>query len=226
MLSAIWRKAPQPVPEEARTRPAPIATTQKETQLLKESSAEKRRDRGILPTSPAFLGKEKEFAEKLAAGTPAAGVVVPLSEPLARPSAPLATVVDDAPFTAYEKKLLYPAKRSIDPLLFSIQAGETERFRALCAGRFKEKEIRTETKLAMLWFGLPIEPLPYNDFQGTSSLGDRLFDLGDDLPAKSINEPLKFLNSYDDRTYEFDEFRGGKWSLFHPNPRVSYTLSC
>jgi len=204
MLTALWRKGPAVAPEgEAPAQgppalPAAIATTRRGALRLKEENAERRRDRNIRPDDPVFLAKEAEFAAQLA--VPVVEGEYPtnlLHEPINR----LAQVVTEARFTDYEQKLLYPVSRSLNPLLFSIQAEETKRFRALCGRRFQGKDVLTETKLAMLWFGLPIEPLPHNDFHGSGTTDLRLID---DVPSYAREEPLKFLNHYDNRTYEQD----------------------
>jgi hypothetical protein len=181
-------------PADAREDEARQRKRNRDAEKQREENAEKRRNRDITPADNAFMTKEREFEGKLA-----------------DPKMTFGAILEQAGFTKYEMKLLYPATEKLDPLMHRIQQGNTETFKILCDGAFKDKIIMLETKLAMLYFGLPIEPMPYRARLGIDDpiLGDEDEDYNwvDGEMGTFSKEPLKFLNSYEKRTYDQEPSR-------------------
>ena len=87
-------------------------------------------------------------------------------------------------FTKYEARMFFTQDRSD---LKRIQSGNTERFRALHAERFNSVESSLITKLTMMYFGLPIEPVEaILDSETEAELQSREAE-------DSQHRPLKFL---------------------------------
>lgn len=156
-----------------------------------EEDAEKRRRRDVLPTDAIFLAKETDFEEQLGVDR-----------------AKVADIINNGGFTTFEKKLLCPTTREINLDLFKIQTLNKSRFQRLCAGTFQGKDIQVQTKLAMLWFGLPVEPLD-SGIVDASALGIRIALTPKPAKEAATNTPapLQFLNRYHTRTYEDDRAR-------------------
>ncbi len=193
----LWgaRKAAQPPPQHAEDADAEIQKNKTDEQREQEASA--RRDFMVHWIDQKFVDKEREFAVQLA-----------------DPAKTTSSIVSHH-FTAFERKLLYPASKKTDPELFQVQQDNRERFDELCAGRFAGKPVLLETKLAMLWFGLPVEPMklprrpigfgfafggPEEDYEND----DEDLDLMGNGLTKYEPQPLKFLNYHDNRSYGKD----------------------
>lgn len=107
-------------------------------------------------------------------------------------------------FTPSERELALPA--TSPPYLVELQADRTERYRRLLAGRFDGVEDTTVTRLTMLYFGLPVEPIMSDMFRALDAEVEMLD--GADVRTYQVRPPLHFLTAYDHRHYGRDELRG------------------
>ncbi|KAF4983523.1 hypothetical protein FZEAL_1058 [Fusarium zealandicum] len=97
-------------------------------------------------------------------------------------------------FTHHEARLFFPSDRAD---LKKLQDDNTERYNALLAGRLKGVDRSLASKLTMLYFGLPIEPME-------NPLDDLAMDLGlkePDHPRYNVEPPLHFLTAHDSRNW-------------------------
>lgn len=104
-------------------------------------------------------------------------------------------------FTHHEARMLILSDRDD---VKALQADNTERFNALLEGRLKGVGRNLGTKLTMLYFGLPIEPLisPLDELE-MEFRGQK-----DDGPRYTIQPPLHFLTAHDNRNWGKDALRG------------------
>ncbi len=112
-------------------------------------------------------------------------------------------------FTKYEARMFVAQDRSD---LKEIQTRNTERFKALLAERFNSVESSLITKLTMMYFGLPVEPIQAALDSTTESELQLREEEDDNQP------PLEFLSKAEDHSktspkgthvlhYDTDHFR-------------------
>ncbi|KAL2110842.1 hypothetical protein VUR80DRAFT_669 [Thermomyces stellatus] len=107
-------------------------------------------------------------------------------------------------FTPPERELAIPATSPL--YLVELQADRTARYRRLLASRFRGVEDDTATRLTMLYFGLPSEPVMSGMFRALDADVEMLD--GADVRTYEVRPPLHFLTAYDHRHYGRDELRG------------------
>ncbi|KAL2755647.1 hypothetical protein ACRALDRAFT_1082203 [Sodiomyces alcalophilus JCM 7366] len=140
----------------------------------------------ITPSDPEWPPVEQEFRELLN-----------------YPSVTIGQLLDEY-FTPHEKRLVIPAV--VPASLAHVQAENTKRFKRLLAVRFRGHTITLATKFAMLWFGLPVEPLLPQLFDHARYQVDTTDDLG--LQEIEVRPPLHFLTAHDQRNYGKEELSG------------------
>lgn len=91
-------------------------------------------------------------------------------------------------FTKYEVRMFVAQDRSD---LKEIQKRNTERFKALFAERFNSLESGLITKMTMMYFGLPVEPIQ----EKLDSRTETELQVRDE--EDSQRPPLKYLDKYD-----------------------------
>ncbi|RSM12090.1 hypothetical protein CEP52_002650 [Fusarium oligoseptatum] len=104
-------------------------------------------------------------------------------------------------FTFHEARMLSASDRAD---IKNLQDVNTERYNALLRGRFLGVERDLVSKLTMLYFGLPVEPL-------TSLLEELVneFNLNQpDVPMYNVQPPLHFLSAHKARNWGKDHLRG------------------
>ncbi|TDZ34542.1 hypothetical protein C8035_v010842 [Colletotrichum spinosum] len=134
-----------------------------------------------------------------------AAVVDKFRRLLARPSVRVQDILDDH-FTPHERNLFLPA--SEPPSLRDCQRDNTKRYEALLGGRFKGHVPTLASKFAMLYFGLPVEPI-LSEYSSLSTSGPD-FDDGDDVHHVEARPPLHFLTAHDRRNFGHDSMKGQK----------------
>lgn len=107
-------------------------------------------------------------------------------------------------FTPTERLLALPA--TSPPYLVETQAAHTRRYRRLLRGRFAGVEDDAATRLTMLYFGLPAEPLMSGMFRAVDADVEMLD--GEDARVYEVVPPLHFLTAHDHRNWGQDELRG------------------
>lgn len=107
-------------------------------------------------------------------------------------------------FTTQERKLFLTATEPRS--LRDCQEGNTRRYWSLIAGRFKDCHLSFATKLTMLYFGLPVEPIMSALFRYAKPDFD--VDDGDEMCDVEIRPPLHFLTAHNHRNYGHDHMRG------------------
>lgn len=107
-------------------------------------------------------------------------------------------------FTPYERQLALPA--TSPAWLVKEQRQYTARYRRFLAGRFAGVDDDAATRLTMLYFGLPAEPLMSGMFRALDP-DVEMMD-GADARIYEVRPPLHFLTAYDHRHYGRDELRG------------------
>ncbi|GKT41371.1 uncharacterized protein ColSpa_01552 [Colletotrichum spaethianum] len=104
-------------------------------------------------------------------------------------------------FTAHERKLFMPATEPLS--LRNCQEDNSRRYRSLISGRFKSCHLSMATKFAMLYFGLPVEPILSELVE--SAKPD--FDV-DDWDVLYDVEGLSLRGGgYDDEDFEMEDVR-------------------
>ncbi|RSL49996.1 hypothetical protein CEP54_012153 [Fusarium duplospermum] len=104
-------------------------------------------------------------------------------------------------FTHHEARMLLASDRAD---IKNLQDANTERYNALLQGRFLGVKRDMVSKLTMLYFGLPVEPL-------TSLLEELVNEFGlnqPDVPMYNIQPPLHFLSAHEARNWGKDHLRG------------------
>ncbi|WQF87860.1 Putative Zinc finger C2H2-type [Colletotrichum destructivum] len=112
-------------------------------------------------------------------------------------------------FTTQERKLFLTATEPRS--LRDCQESNTRRYWSLIAGRFKDCHLSFATKLTMLYFGLPVEPIMSLLFQYAKPDFD--VDDGDEMCDVEIRPPLHFLTAHNHRNYGHDHMRGAEASF-------------
>ncbi|KAK0649009.1 hypothetical protein B0T16DRAFT_409262 [Cercophora newfieldiana] len=164
------------------------------------ASAPSRWQPDIDPLSDEFFAVVGQFDEALTAGEGRAGSIAEVLQ---------------SRFSPYERDLLAPADRKSNPTLAEIQKRNAKLYSELLKtprfGNWAEKA-DLSFKLAMLHFGLPVEPMLFNywknwgDYAGeTSESESDEWMIGD--PTEPEQGSLRFLNEYHSRTYGRDESR-------------------
>lgn len=104
-------------------------------------------------------------------------------------------------FTKHESQLLV---HSDHPHLKQLQDEDTLRYEKLIAGRFKDSEQAMASKMAMLYFGLPVEPI----FSAMSLVASKMNHAGSDAPVYEAAKPLHFLTAHSQRNWGRIELAG------------------
>lgn len=109
-------------------------------------------------------------------------------------------------FTYHEARMLLASDR---PDIKSLQDANTERYNALLQGRFHGVERDLVSKLTMLYFGLPVEPMvsPIEELANEFGLNQP------DVPMFNVQPPLHFLSAHEARNWGKDRLRGELASL-------------
>ncbi|KAI8658224.1 hypothetical protein NCS55_01097800 [Fusarium keratoplasticum] len=104
-------------------------------------------------------------------------------------------------FTYHEARMLLASDRAD---IKSLQDVNTERYNALLEGRFRGVERDLVSKLTMMYFGLPVEPL-------TPLLEELVNEFGlnqPNVPMYNVKPPLHFLSAHQARNWGKDNLRG------------------
>ncbi|SPO06153.1 uncharacterized protein DNG_08842 [Cephalotrichum gorgonifer] len=107
-------------------------------------------------------------------------------------------------FTRSERLLALPA--TAPDYLVAAQDENAARYRRLLQGRFRGVEDDAVTRLTMLYFGMPAEPLMYGLFKAVDEDVEMLD--GADARIYEVTPPLHFLTAHDRRNWGRDELRG------------------
>lgn len=155
---------------------------------VSESEAQKRIDIAVLPSDKKWIETHQAFQELLSNTDMTIGQIL------------------SANFTQHEAHLFVLSRSKI---LKAIQEDNTRRFRTLLQDRFQEITSDTPTKLTMLYFGLPIEPVDF-------SLADMTFNTEirePEPPRYAVDPPLHFLTAFKERNWG-DEALIGKLDMY------------
>ncbi|PON30894.1 hypothetical protein TGAM01_v200314 [Trichoderma gamsii] len=162
------------------------------TSTVTESEAQERIDLGISPSDEKWNSTYRMFEDLFADED------TPIGEILA------------SKFTQHEICLFM---LSASKVLKAIQDDNTARFNALLQTRLQDAAPEIITKLTMLYFGLPIEPIDF-------SLTDMTYKMEirePDSPQSVGDRPLQFLTAHKQRNWG-DESLIGKEDQSHPIP--------
>ncbi|RFU76981.1 hypothetical protein TARUN_5228 [Trichoderma arundinaceum] len=160
--------------------------------IITDDEAQDRIDIAISPKDRKWIDTHRAFQELLADPDMTIGQILSLN------------------FTQHEAHLLVLSRSTI---LKAIQADNTRRFQTLLHGRFQGVVADTPTKLTMLYFGLPIEPIDF-------SLAEMSFEMEirePEPPRYAADPPLHFLTAHKDRNWG-DETLIGKEDRSYPVP--------
>ncbi|KAL2676568.1 hypothetical protein Neosp_010331 [[Neocosmospora] mangrovei] len=104
-------------------------------------------------------------------------------------------------FTYHEARMLLASDR-VD--VKSLQDANTERYNALLQGRFRGVKRDLVSKLTMMYFGLPVEPLksPLEELVNEFGLNEP------HVPMYNVQPPLHFLSAHQARNWGKDSLRG------------------
>jgi hypothetical protein len=104
-------------------------------------------------------------------------------------------------FTWHEARMFVPADRHD---LNALQQRNTQRYNALLAGRFKDVGKSLATKMTMLYFGLPVEPM-------VMPLDELVREIETREPEGqrwTVDPPLHFLTAHSHRNWGKDALMG------------------
>jgi len=135
----------------------------------------------IGPNDPQWVKKHKFFSKRLKSDTPIKDII-------------------REDFTYYESRMLMPSDRAD---VKELQTANTKRYEALLNDRFKGVEDSLETKLTMMYFGLPIAPM--EDILKELSLA---VGMEEEVPLYNIKPPMHFLTAHDRRNWGKDSLKG------------------
>ncbi|KAK7424012.1 hypothetical protein QQZ08_008836 [Neonectria magnoliae] len=113
-------------------------------------------------------------------------------------------------FTRHEARMFLPSDR---PDIRSIQESNTERFHKLRSGRFSTVDDSLATKLTMMYFGLPVEPM----VSPLDELAKEMKQKPSEGPLYNVAPPLHFLTAHNHRNWGNDGLRGQEAPI-HPAP--------
>ncbi|KAK7417823.1 hypothetical protein QQX98_004297 [Neonectria punicea] len=113
-------------------------------------------------------------------------------------------------FTSHEARMFVPSDR---PDTRSIQESNTERFHKLRSGRFSAVDDSLATKLTMMYFGLPVEPMA----SPLDELAKETKQKPSEGPLYNVTPPLHFLTAHNHRNWGNDGLRGQEAPI-HPVP--------
>lgn len=153
------------------------------TSTVAESEAQERIDLGVLPSDEKWNATYRMFEDLFADED------TPIGEILA------------SKFTQHEIRLFM---LSTSKTLKAIQDDNTTRFHALLQTRLQDAAPEIITKLTMLYFGLPIEPID-------CSLTDMTYKMEirePDSPQSVGDRPLQFLTAHKQRSWGDDSLIG------------------
>lgn len=106
-----------------------------------------------------------------------------------------------ANFTQHEARMFVPSDRHD---LHALQQRNTDRYNALLQGRFKDVEQSLATKITMMYFGLPVEPM-------AMPLDDLVREIETREPEGQrweVDPPLHFLTAHEHRNWGKDSLKG------------------
>ncbi len=96
-------------------------------------------------------------------------------------------------------------------IILDIQKEHTKEYKELLEGQLKGQKTNIITKLTMLHFGLPVEPLSLQNIINAGKDESDKEDAPEDLPRVQrimfAEKPLQFLDSYHERSYGFPILR-------------------
>ncbi|KAJ9150226.1 hypothetical protein NKR23_g3719 [Pleurostoma richardsiae] len=194
-------RAPPEETKDSRPKPTPLELSVRTDAKKRQDAASGRWKQGatITGVSAAFLEREVFFRRLL-------------SDPRWTVDAILAEH-----FTAHERRLLVPADPRREPLLHRVQADGRRRYGVLVlkSRRFAGKRADLAFKLAALWFGLPVAPMAFGVEDGARRRRAHERDgaeESDEWDSGSEGEftpeePLRFLNKHDKRSWGKDGLR-------------------
>ncbi|KAL7927049.1 hypothetical protein ACQKWADRAFT_327029 [Trichoderma austrokoningii] len=162
------------------------------TSTVTESEAQERADLAILPSDDKWNETYRMFADLFADENTSIGEILA------------------SKFTQHEISLFM---LSASKILKAIQDDNTERFHTLLRTRLRDVAPEMITKLIMLYFGLPIEPIDF-------SLTDMTYKMEIREPAspQSVGDPpLGFLTAHKERNWGDENFIGRE-DQSHPIP--------
>ncbi|KAK2678990.1 hypothetical protein RAB80_004171 [Fusarium oxysporum f. sp. vasinfectum] len=149
----------------------------------------------IGPNDSQWVKKHKFFSKRLKSDTPIKDII-------------------REDFTYYESRMLMPSDRAD---VKELQTANTKRYEALLNDRFKGVEDSLETKLTMMYFGLPIAPM--EDILKELSLA---VGMEEEVPLYNIKPPMHFLTAHDRRNWGKDSLKAKEaFSRPVPVPRAS-----
>jgi hypothetical protein len=100
---------------------------------------------------------------------------------------------------------------STQGIILDIQKEQTEQYKELLKGQLEGAKNNIITKLTMLHFGLPVEPLSMMNILNAGTDEDDPDDAPADLPRVQrivfTEKPLEFLDLYHERSYGFPMLR-------------------
>ncbi|KAH7172842.1 hypothetical protein DER46DRAFT_657512 [Fusarium sp. MPI-SDFR-AT-0072] len=134
----------------------------------------------IGPSDSQWVKKHKFFSKRLKSDTPIKDIV-------------------RENFTYHESRMLMPSDRAD---MKELQAANTKRYEALLNDRFKGVEDSLETKLTMMYFGLPIAPMEDILKELCMAVG-----LEEEVPLYNIKPPMHFLTAHDRRNWGKDSLK-------------------
>lgn len=95
--------------------------------------------------------------------------------------------------------------------ILESQRENTQEYKVLLSTTFKGEKDNLATKIAMIHFGLPVEPLTLNNILGADTDEDDLPDPAEPLPRVQrimwSEKPLEFLDTYHERSFGFPMLR-------------------
>ncbi|KAL7954080.1 hypothetical protein V8C34DRAFT_320259 [Trichoderma compactum] len=147
-----------------------------QTSSITEEQAQKRIDLRVTPQDKKWNDTLQEF-QKLHADTDmTTGQIL------------------SAKFTTHEARLFIPSESEI---IKSIQKENVCRFRERFESRFRGITLDIPTKLTMLYFGIPVEPMNFSIEEMTFKMESRKSE----PPRYAINPPLHFLTAHKERSW-------------------------
>jgi len=133
-------------------------------------------------------------------------------EELRRPKKTVLDVVDENLLEEHKLYLLPPPQNNE---ILKTQNEHTQLYKESLAsgGRFSGQKDNLATKLTMLFFGWPIEPITLNNISNSAKDEDEHDPPDDEVPPPRIQriiyaeKPLEFLDKYNERSYGFPILR-------------------
>lgn len=117
-------------------------------------------------------------------------------------------------FSPQDRELLMPA--TSPHYLVAMQQDNTKRYHQLISLRFPSERPGIALKLALAYFGHPVEPVHVELFR----VIDEDIAMVDcvDLAPHSTNPPLHFLTAHDERNWGIESMKGKQGLFYSPHP--------